>query len=130
MLRLKYADYEGNYCGFTLKKGYWYGIKTETNQPIATSGWEAHGSVSIYTLINGKWKPDWYPIEDTDFQVSNIPEVNTEGKLTFPVWLEDVQGIAWNDWDENYFGQIAKQIEEEYDSYYYDGLPQFVQKNM
>ena len=38
MLKLKYADYEGKYHGFTLKEGYWYGQDTETGNYIATSG--------------------------------------------------------------------------------------------
>ena len=127
MLRLRKADYSGNYHGFTLKEGYWYGINTETNQLIATSGWESNGCVAIYTLEEGKWEMSWYDIEETDFDLET-PKVNTEGKLSFVKWLKEEQGIEWNDWDENYSGQMARQIEEEYDSYCYDGLPQFVQK--
>ena len=47
--------------------------------------------------------------------------------MSFVEWIED-QGIDWNDWDENYSGQMAMQIEEEYDCYLYDGLPKFAQK--
>lgn len=128
MLVLRRADYPGNYHGFTLKEGFWYGTDTETGNHIATSGWESNGSVAIYFLIEGKWKMSWWDIGETDFQLENIPEVNTEGKMSFMEWLEEEQGIDWNDWDENYSGQMARQIEEEYDSYYYDGLPRFVQK--
>ena len=88
MLQLKYADYSGSYHGFTLKEGYYYGIDTETNQPIATSGWECNNCVFIYTLTEGKWIGEWYDIEDTDFEVSNYPEPVTEGKLSFNDWLE------------------------------------------
>ena len=128
MLKLKYADYPGTYHGFTLKEGFWYGTDTETGNPIATSGWESNGAVAIYCLIEGKWKMEWWDIEETDFQLENVPEINTEDKMSFVKWLEKEQGIDWNDWDENYSGQMARQIEEEYDSYYYDGLPRFVQK--
>ena len=127
MLKLKYADYPGTYHGFTLKEGFWYGIDTETGNPIATSGWENNGAVAIYSLVEGKWEMTWWDIEETDFVIENIPQINTEGKMSFVEWIED-QGIDWNDWDENYSGQMARQIEEEYDSYYYDGLPRFVQK--
>ena len=72
----------------------------------------------------------WVNIEETEFHLENIPEVNTESKLSFVTWLQEELGIDWNDWDENYSGQMAKQIEEEYDSYYYDGLPQFVIKQL
>ena len=132
MLKLKRADYSGQYHSFTLKEGYYYGTDTETGNLIATSGWECNGAVAIYSLIEGegKWEMSWWDIEETDFHLDNIPEVNTEGKLSFVEWLEEEQGIDWNDWDENYSGQMTRQIEEEYDSYYYDGLPQFVQKYM
>ncbi len=44
-------------------------------------------------------------------------------------WLEEEQGITPEEWDENYSDEMAKQIEEEYESYFYDGLPQFEIKN-
>lgn len=128
MLKLKRADYDGNYHGFTLKEGFWYGQDTETGKYIATSGWECNGSVAIYFLTEGNWKMEWIDIEETEFQLENIPEISTYDKMSFVKWLEEEQGIDWSDWDENYSGQMARQIEEEYDSYYYDGLPQFVQK--
>ena len=128
MLKLKRADYQGTFHGFTLKEGFWYGTDTETGSYIAASGWECDGAVAIYFLTEGKWKMEWIDIEETDFQLENIPKVNTNNKMSFVKWLEEEQGIDWNDWDENYSGQMAKQIEEEYDSYYYDGLPKFAQK--
>lgn len=127
MLQLKYADYPGSYYGFTLKQGYYYGVDTETSRPIATSGWESNGCVYIYTLTEGKWVGEWWDIEDTDFEVSNYSKPVTEGKLSFNDWLE-FDGIDPNDFDENYSGEMAREIEEAYDSYYYDGLPRFVQK--
>lgn len=42
-----------------------------------------------------------------------------EKKLTFKQWLQEVWGIDWYDWDENYNpgdGQ-GKEIVEEYDDY-------------
>ena len=128
MLKLKHADYPGTFHGFTLKKGFWYGTDTETGNYIATSGWESNGAVAIYSLIEGDWKMEWWDFEETDFQFENIPEVNTEGKMSFVEWLEKEKGIDWNDWDENYSGLMATQIEEEYDYYLYDGLPRFLQK--
>ena len=128
MLKLKHADYPGTFHGFTLKEGFWYGTDTETGNYIATSGWESNGAVAIYYLIEGDWKMEWWDFEETDFQFENIPEVNTEGKMSFVEWLEKGKGIDWNDWDQNYSGLIATQIEEEYDYYLYDGLPRFLQK--
>ena len=128
MLKLKHADYPGTFHGFTLKEGFWYGTDTETGNYIATSGWENNGAVAIYSLVEGKWKMEWWDIEETDFQLENIPEVNTEGKMPFVEWLEEEQGIDWNDYDNNYSELMARQIEEEYDYYLYDGLPKFAQK--
>ena len=128
MLKLKRADYHGNYHGFTLKEGFWYGKDTETETLIATSGWEGNGAVAIYSLTQGKWEMEWWDIEETDFQLENVPEINTDGKMSFVEWLEEEQGIDWNDYDENYSELMARQIEEEYDYYLYDGLPKFAQK--
>lgn len=84
MLKLKYADDQGTYYGFTLKKGFWYGTNTETQNPIATSGWECSGSIAIYELIDGKWQMFWYDItEEKMFDILNIPEYSTEGKMSF-----------------------------------------------
>ena len=87
MLKLKKADYPGNFHGFTLKEGYWYGQDTETGNYIATSGWENNEAVAIYSLIEGKWKMSWLDIEETDFQLENVPKFNTEGKMSFVEWL-------------------------------------------
>lgn len=127
MLKLKRADYPGTYHGFTLKEGYYYGMDTENSRPLGTSGWESNNCVYIYTLTEGKWIGEWYDIEDTDFEVSNYPEPVTEGKLSFNDWLE-FDGIDPNDFDENYSAQMARELEESYNDYYYDGLPKFVQK--
>lgn len=127
MFKLKKADYPGNYHGFTLKEGYYYGTDTETGNYIATSGWEAYGNVALYFLENGKWVMHWIDVE-SNFQISNIPEISTCNKMRFDEWLEEIQGITLGEWDENYSGVMAKQIEEEYESYLYDGLPQFVIK--
>ena len=128
MLKLKRADYPGTFHGFTLKEGFWYGTDTETGNYIATSGWENNGAVAIYSLVEGKWEMTWWDIEETDFSLENVPEVNTEDKMSFVEWLDEEQGIDWNDYDNNYSELMARKIEEEYDSYYYDGLPKFAQK--
>ena len=73
---------------------------------------------------------DWRSIEETDFHLENLPEVNTENKMSFVEWLEKEQGIDWNDFDENYSEISARQIEDEYNYYLYDGLPQFVRKQI
>lgn len=49
-------------------------------------------------------------------------------KMPFNKWLWEELGIDLNYYDNNYSGSMAKQIEEEYDSYCYNGLPQFVIK--
>lgn len=128
MLKLKeMTDFEtANYYGFTLKEGFWYGVNTKTGNPIATSTWECNGCVSIYELQDGKWEMDWYNIEETNFDIENIPTPNKEGKLSFAEWLDEEYGITIDEWSS--YGEIqAEQIEDEYDYYYYE-LPKFVQK--
>lgn len=127
MLKLKRADYAGNYHGFTLKEGFWYGVDTDTNQYIATSGWECYGNVAMYYCINGNWELEWIDV-DEDFLIENLPEVNTEDKLSFVEWLEEERGIDWSYYDNNYSEVSTREMEEEYDYYFYDGLPRFVQK--
>lgn len=129
MYKLRRADYPGNFHGFTLKPGYYYGQDTETDNYIATSGWETSGNVALYFLESGKWEMHWIDVE-SDFQIKNLPEISTDDKMSFLEWLEEVQGIMTEEWDDNYSGIMARQIEEEYESYLYDGLPQFVIKNL
>ncbi len=62
---------------------------------------------------------------DADFQIENLPEISIDGKMSFIEWLK-VQGITPENWDENYSGTMATEIEEQYTSYYYGGIPQFV----
>lgn len=126
MMELKHASEAKQYYGFTVKEGFWYGIDTETNKPIATSGWEYDGYVKIYTYSeeNDQWSDYWCIIEETEFLCENVPEVNTENKMSFNKWLREEKGIEWNDYDENYSSSATREIEDEYDLYYYE-LPLF-----
>lgn len=119
-LKLKQSNCTMSYHGFTLKKGFWYGINTETNEYIATSGWEAAGNVAIYTLHddNDTWQMEWYSIEETEFFIENIPNVDTSNKMPFYKWLNEELGISYSDWDENYSKLSEREIEEEYDCYF------------
>ena len=62
----------------------------------------------------------WVDIEATEFHVENVPVIDYKNKLFFDKWLEK-QG---DDWAEDY----TQELEKEYESYYYDGLPKFVRK--
>lgn len=127
MLKLRYADYEGNWQGFQLQKGFWYGTDTETGRDIATSGFECNGYVKIYELHNGNWKPDWYNIEEEEFCIENVPDIPDGGELCFADWLEQEIGIMFEEYDENYSDD---ELEKEFLSYRYDGLPMFVINNL
>ena len=128
MLKLKeMTDFEtAKYYGFTLKEGFWYGVNTETGNPIATSTWECNRCLSIYEKVNGEWEMDWFSIEETDFELETIPTPNSEGKLSFSEWLDEEYGITIDEWS-SYREIQHEQIEDEYDYYYYE-LPKFVQK--
>lgn len=107
MLKLKYADYPGDYHGFNLKKGFWYGINAETGNYIASSGWECGGNLAVYELEEGKWIMGWY---DTDegFELSNIPSYDTTGKMEFAEWLKENLGISEPYFDNNYSGSALE----------------------
>ena len=127
MLKLKRMDeFEtAMYHGFTLKNGFYYGVDTETGRYIATSVWECNGCVAVYFKNENSWDMEWIDIEDTDFELENVPNVNTEDKMPFNKWLEEVIGVTWEYFDNNYDGD---QEYEEYNNYLYNGLPKFVQK--
>lgn len=127
MLKLKrMSEFEkAVYHGFILQNGFWYGIDTESGKCIATSGWEAYGCVAVYFKNEKSWDMEWIDIEDTDFELENVPNVNTEDKMSFKQWLKEVIGVTWEYFDNNYDGN---QEYQEYNSYLYDGLPKFVWK--
>ena len=64
MTEFNSADYEG----FTLKRGFWYG-RNMRGQAIATSGWQAYGSLYIYTRTERGWKGAWVDPEKYGFEV-------------------------------------------------------------
>ena len=119
-------DFEAaNYHGFTVKKGFWYGIDAETDEYVVTSGWEDNHYVCVYCCKNNTWEQEWLDVEDTDFELENIPIQNTEDKMSFTEWLNNKYGISWNEWDDR---PDSGEINQEYTDYLYDGLPRFVQK--
>ena len=126
MLQLK------GYYGFTLQPNFWYGIDTETNQKIVTSGWENNGMVAIYYFNagNSTWVLKWIDIEENDFLIEEIPKVDTSDKLSFSKWLEEIKGIDWNDYDEVYSDFMVDELNTEYQYYLYDETLLFVQKYM
>lgn len=70
----------------------------------------------------------WYDItEEKMFDISNIPEYSTEGKMSFAEWLETELGIEWDEFDEYYDGTEEYR---QYNKYLYDGLPNFVINNL
>ena len=125
MLKLTRANESKDFHGFKLQNGFWFGIDTESNQYIATSGWECNGCVAIYFNTGDSWKMEWISIEDAEFELENLPEINMEGKMSFNEWLESELGVTPEYFDENYSGN---QEFEEYNDYLYDGLPRFARE--
>lgn len=110
------------YHGFTLKNGFWYGVDTETGKYIAASGWESAGNTAVYFQEGTSWIMRWIDV-DSEFYLENIPKIDFEGKMSFNDWLESTKGITPEEFDEFYNGDEEY---EEYNSYLYDRLPQFV----
>lgn len=131
MFKMKYyAGEKFQFHGFTLKRGFFYGIETETGRYVATSGWESGENVAIYFLEdNNKWKLYWIA-EDSVFNIEDLPEIKKDNKMSFGKWLKAECGIDASDWDENYSGTCAEQIEREYDAYYFEHLPRFAQAQL
>lgn len=126
MLKFKRADYNGNYHGFTLKEGHWYGVNTATNQPIATSGWyiENTEELAVYTLINGKWIMSWEHYDEMEFFLDEYRE-NAKDKLPFWEWIEKM-GYSYIDSEEEF---DETEYFEEYDKYLYGAdLSEYVRR--
>lgn len=65
---------------------------------------------------------EWVDVE-ADFDLENIPKVNLDDKMSFNEWLGEVIGVTPEYFDNNYDGDEEY---KEYNSYLYDGLPEFV----
>ena len=124
MIKLRKNTETKNYKGFFLKEGFWYGVDTETHKEVVTSGWECNGAVAIYFLeSDNTWKMMWIDLEEVEVEYSRKDIL--ENKMSFAEWLETEKSISWSYFDDNYHGTMAEQIVEEYQTYYFDGLPKF-----
>ena len=131
MYKLSMADSNKDYYGFDLQEGFWDGEDTATGQKIATSGWEMNDSVALYFLENENqqetWKMNWVDnYRNFELDLENFPKIDTSEKMTFSTWLEEVQGISYHDYDENYSPVEATDLEKQYEAYYSDNVPEFV----
>lgn len=125
MLKLKMMNEfdKAIYHGFTLQKGFWYGVDTETGKYIAASGWESDGNTAVYFKEGNSWIMRWIDV-DSEFYLENIPRIDIGGKMSFTDWLEVIKGITPEEFDEFY--NWDEEYKEYNNSYLYDGLPQFV----
>lgn len=116
MLHFNFAHYEGNYNGFTLKKGNYYGYDDITNQKIASSGWtkDNETTLALYRLIDGKWIFEWLDLDSVDCVVDNRPDY----QLLFIDWLNNHCNMTFEDWQkmENYNESL--EIHNEFTEYY------------
>lgn len=127
MIRLRRVEEKKKlYHGFHLHENDWYGVDTETGAFVASTGAEAYGFLSVYFLEGETWTPVWLDNEETLFEFEGVPPIDTKNKMSFNKWLSTEIGISPEEYDENYSGHAAQQLEDEYDSYYYDGLPKAV----
>lgn len=126
MLKLKRMSEfrRAEYHGFTLRPDYWYGVDTKTGKYIATSGWEFNRNVAIYFKSGKNWDMDWVSIDDEEFELENIPIINTSGKMNFQEYLREKIGISYHEYDENCGDN--DEAWEEYQSYLHDDWPRFV----
>ena len=104
--------------GFCVKSGFWVGYDEETNQAVASSGWENNGQLAIYRFADGKWLLDWVD-DDREhiYPFTTFEQVNYE---SFDEWFEAEYGEGFSDY-EGYL----EDVDEQYESFLYDGAPKF-----
>lgn len=132
MYNLQYANEDKDYYGFGVKKGFWYGEDTESGKKIATSGWEISDNVAMYFLEKEENIESWnmYWIDNSQnfkLDMENFPKVNIAEKMSFSTWLEEVQGITYEDYDENYSGKAEDNLLLLYTAYYTNNTPRFIE---
>ena len=132
MYKLNRAEKDTDYYNFSLKEGDWYGEDTETGMKIATSGWEISENVALYFLKeedgNLSWEMEWVPNYcNFELNLENFPKVDVSNKMTFSQWLEETQGITYEDYDENYSITGSDALEIEYNEYWTNETPKFVE---
>ena len=136
MFKLNYAKEDMKYHGFILKgnSDFYYGIDTETEDLIATSGHveASHGYtyLYLYRFNDGQWIGDEVEVESTECQFESFPdkdfiESRSHEVESFNKYLEEIEGISFNEYDESIDVSEVDRIWERYYQYCY-GLPSFV----
>lgn len=65
MLKLKiYFGKNFEWNGFTIQNGFMYGVDTNSNELIATSGFICNGDLRLYRLVDGNWVDEYIYLND------------------------------------------------------------------
>lgn len=133
MYILKLAEKDTVYFGFYVRTGFFYGVDTKADQPIVASRvFEQHGFLCLWILNGNQWASKWIKESEdcSEFMISGLPEIiDPREKVPFFEWLKNKKGISQIEW-EKYFEKYDSglQLAEEYEQYFFNGLPQFARK--
>ena len=133
MYILRLAETDTVYFGFYVRKGFFYGVDTEADQPIVISrAFEQRGFLCPWIFTGIQWGSKWIKESDdcSEFMVSGLTDViDVRKKMSFFEWLKnekDISQIEWVKYFEKY--DSGNQLAEEYEQYFFNGLPRFARK--
>ena len=111
---------------FKLFPGYWYGLDTETNELVVTSGLENENNIKLYRSsehIFG-WMQSWEDERELNIIACNFRQPTIEEKCEYSAFIDYYIGS-----DESKRMTIDE-LESKYFDYLYEKLPMFARENM
>ena len=120
-----------DFHGFTVQPGFWYGKDLTNGENIALTP-----AGNFYRNIESDTERPWHnfdPWYDEEKSMHADARILADGyqapdfssKKPFEQWLEEDYGVSTEDYQEYYHGKMAEYVQETYDYYQYNGLPDF-----
>lgn len=120
-----------DFHGFTVQPGFWYGKDLTNGENIALTP-----AGNFYRNIESDTERPWHNIDpwyDEEKSMQADARILADGyqapdfssKKPFEQWLEEDYGVSTEDYQEYYHGKMAEYVQEAYDYYQYNGLPDF-----
>ena len=126
-----------DFHGFTVQPGFWYGkdLASGENVALTADGNFYHYIESDAEMSWQEFDPTWYD-EKEDIDVD--PTILADGyqapdfssKKPFEQWLEEDYGISAQDFQKFFYGELAENVQEQYDYYQYNGFPDFAREEI
>lgn len=120
-----------DFHGFTVQPGFWYGKDLTNGENIALTP-----AGNFYRNIESDTERPWHNIDpwydeeksmhaDARILADGYQAPDFSSKKPFEQWLEEDYGVSTEDYQEYYHGKMAEYVQEAYDYYQYNGLPDF-----